>query len=113
VTKVLTTPDAGDRCRWCGRPLPDPAATGRPRTYCRSTCRQRDYEARRRAGELGLSEGELVMTRTELESLQDQLYILESAVQDVERDLAGSPTKKDYEDAIAWLLDAARPLFHR
>lgn len=53
------------------------------------------------------------MTRTELESLQDQLYILESAVQDVERDLAGSPTKKDYEDAIAWLLDAARPLFHR
>ena len=60
-----------------------------------------------------MSEGELVMTRSELESLQDQLYVLEAAVEDVERDLQGSPTKKDYEEAVAWLLDAAKPLFHR
>ena len=36
---------------------------GRPRRYCKTSCRQRDYEARRRAAELGLSEGELVVTR--------------------------------------------------
>jgi hypothetical protein len=53
------------------------------------------------------------MTRSELESLQDQLYVLEAAAEDVERDLQGSPTKKDYEEAVAWLLDAAKPLFHR
>ena len=53
------------------------------------------------------------MTRDELHALQDQLYILEAAIEDVERDLAGSPTKRDYEDAVAWLLDAARPLLDR
>jgi len=53
------------------------------------------------------------MTRAELELLQDQLYVLEAAVEDVERDLAGAPTKKDYEEAVAWIIDAARPLFRR
>lgn len=50
------------------------------------------------------------MTRQELESLYDQLYVLEAAIEDVERDLAGSPSKQDYADAVAWLLQAARPL---
>ena len=77
VTKPARTRQAGDRCRWCGRPLPSAAPTGRPRAYCRRACRQRDYEARQRARELGLSEGELVMTRAELDGLRDQLYVLE------------------------------------
>ena len=50
------------------------------------------------------------MTRQELESLYDQLYVLEAAIEDVERDLAGSPSKQDYADAVTWLLQAARPL---
>jgi hypothetical protein len=58
-----------------------------------------------------LSEGELVMTRAELDGLRDQLYVLESAVEDVERDLAASPTKRDLLDAVLWIIDAARPLF--
>lgn len=98
------------KCRWCSRPLPPPAATGRPRRYCRAVCRQRDFEARQRAAEIGLTETELVMTRQELDELHDQLYVLEAAVEDVERDLAGSATKQDYADAVAWLLQAARPL---
>ena len=57
---------------------------GRPRRYCRQSCRQRDYEARRRSAELGLSEGELVVTRAELESVRDRLYVLLCAVEDVE-----------------------------
>ena len=73
-------------------------------------CRQRDFEARQRSAEVGLTETELVVTRSELESLYDQLYVLEAAVEDVERDLAGSPSKQDYADAVAWLLQAARPL---
>ncbi len=48
------------RCEWCGRRFDVAAgATGRPRKYCRQACRQRDYEARRRAAELGLTESEL------------------------------------------------------
>jgi hypothetical protein len=63
-----------------------------------------------RARDLGLSEDELVMTRAELEALRDQLYMLEAAVEDVERDLSSSPTKQDLHDAVAWLIEAARPL---
>jgi hypothetical protein len=91
--------------------LPPPAATGRPRRYCRAVCRQRDFEARQRAAEVGLTETELVMTRSQLDELYDQLYVLEAAVEDVERDLgSGLPSKQDYADAVAWLLQAAKPL---
>jgi hypothetical protein len=57
-----------------------------------------------------LSESELVVARQELDALHDALYMLEAAVEDVERDLRTSSTKRDYEEAVAWLLDAARPL---
>jgi hypothetical protein len=90
--------------------LPKPAATGRPRQYCRQACRQRDYEARQRSSEAGLSEAELIVTRQELDELHDLLYVLECAVDDVDRDLQGSPTKQDLTEAVAWLLQAAKPL---
>jgi hypothetical protein len=98
------------RCAWCRRPLPQPAASGRPRRYCRRSCRQRAFEHRRRVEELGLSEAELVVTRRDLDALHDALYVLEAAVEDVERDLAASRTRTDLEAALAWLLSAARPL---
>lgn len=62
---------------------------------------------------MGLSERELVVTRAELDELNDLLYVLETAVEDVEADLAGSPTKAEYADAVRWLLDAAKPLVAR
>jgi hypothetical protein len=60
-----------------------------------------------------LSDAELVVTREELDALHDQLYVLEAAVEDVERDLASSTTKQDYVEALEWLLDACRPLTSR
>jgi hypothetical protein len=86
------------------------AGPGRPRLYCRRSCRQRDYEARRRSGELGLSERELVVTRAELDALYDQLYVLEAAIEDVERDVADAAGEKDVRRALDWLLEAARPV---
>jgi hypothetical protein len=83
---------------------------GRPREFCRRSCRQRDYEARQRASEVGLSEHELVLTRQAMDELRDRIYVLECAMEDVERDLAGTPTKAEYQDAVGWLLDAARPV---
>jgi hypothetical protein len=102
-----------DRCRWCGRKIAERAPTGRRREFCKRSCRQRDYEARRRADELGLSESELVVARRELDELYDRLYVLECAVEDVERDTAGQPTKHDLASALAWLLEAAKPLAGR
>jgi hypothetical protein len=58
----------------------------------------------------GLSDAELIVARGRLDELHDRLYVLEAAVEDVERDLAGDPDVADYRDAIGWLLDAARPL---
>jgi hypothetical protein len=62
---------------------------------------------------VGLSEHELIVARRELDELYDRLYMLEAAIEDVDRDLAGSPAPQDYRDAVAWLLDAARPVVEK
>jgi hypothetical protein len=87
------------------------AGPGRPAQYCRRSCRQREYEANRRSKELGLGETELVMARSELDQLRDALYVLEAAVEDVDRDLeesGGDP--QEVRRSLDWLLTAARPL---
>lgn len=90
--------------------LPARKGPGRPREFCGGACRQQDYLRRLRASDAGLAEHELIVTREELDDLYDRLYVLEAAVQDVEQDLAGEPTLEDYRDAVAWLLEAAKPL---
>lgn len=83
---------------------------GRPRSFCRRSCRQRAYEARQRSAAQQLDESELVATRTALETVRDQLFVLRCAVDDVQRDLAGVPTTQERAEALTWLLDACRPL---
>jgi hypothetical protein len=108
---------SGDRrCRWCSRPFAAVKGPGRPREYCRRSCRQRHYEARRRAAEVGLGEAELIVARTELDALNDRLYELEAAIEDVDRDLKAAgpkPDAKTVREALDWLLTAARPLVGR
>ena len=104
------------RCRWCRRALPERSGRGRPREFCSSRCRQWDWVARQRAHELALSDGELVIAKTTLDELHDELYVLACAVDDVERDLAAAgpkPTAADLRQSLDWLLDAARPLRDR
>ena len=83
----MTLLAADTRCQWCGRLYETKPGPGRPRLYCKRSCRQRDYEARRRAAELGLDEDELIMTRQELNELRDRLYVLAETIKDVEKDL--------------------------
>lgn len=66
--------------------------------------------ARQRSAELGLGEAELIVTRGALDDLRDRLYVLEAAVEDVDRDLAAATSKQDLRDALEWLLAASRPL---
>ena len=49
------------RCHWCRWVLPPPAKTGRPRKYCKQSCRQWDWVARQRSRELDIGENELVI----------------------------------------------------
>jgi hypothetical protein len=101
------------RCRWCRRALPERRGRGRPREFCSQRCRQWDWVARQRAGELELSEGELVVARSALDELHDQLYVLACAVADTDSDLAaadGKPNATELRRMLDWLLEAARPL---
>jgi hypothetical protein len=97
-------------CRWCGRPVPARSGPGRPPEYCRRSHRQRDYESRRRAAELGLSETEIVLTRASINSLNDQIYVLECAISDIEKDLADDDGPASVRRCLEWVLEAARPL---
>ena len=91
--------------------MPERAGPGRPRLFCGQSCKQRDYEARKRSAELGLSESELVMTRDELERLRDAMYVVEAAVEDVDRDLAAAGADPaEVKRSLDWLLQAVRPL---
>ncbi|MET0728298.1 MAG: hypothetical protein ABWZ76_08385 [Acidimicrobiales bacterium] len=106
----MTKSRVGQRCRWCGRGFELRAGPGRPREFCRPACRQADYSARQRSAEAGLSEAELIVTRAALDDLRDRLYVLETAIEDVDRDLAEADGEQDLRDALTWLLAAARPL---
>jgi hypothetical protein len=51
------------------------------------------------------------MARTELEELRDALYVVEAAVEDVERDVtAAGDDPTELRAALTWLLEAVRPL---
>jgi hypothetical protein len=103
-------PEGAGRCRWCQRPLAERTGPGRPRQYCRQSCRQRDYEARRLAAERGLDEGEIIVTRARLDTLRDKLWVLACAIQDVDGDVARASGPADDQAALAWVMEAARPL---
>ena len=55
------------------------------------------------------------MARSELDALRDALYVLEAAVEDVQRDVEDAgDDPAELRRALSWLLDAARPLLdHR
>lgn len=99
-----------ERCRWCGRRLPDRVGRGRPRRFCRQGCRQQAHIARKFAAAHGLGDNDVVIDRSRLEDLQGTLYCLQAAIEDVDRDLAGTPSHAEVNEALRWLLDNARPV---
>jgi hypothetical protein len=92
------------RCGWCRRVLPQQGSVGRPRLYCGQACRQRAYEQRNASAKAGLSEDVVLVTRTELDGLQDRLYQLRCALEDVQTLLGERPTKAELEASIGELL---------
>ncbi|HUF98634.1 MAG TPA: hypothetical protein VMM60_10940 [Ilumatobacter sp.] len=114
--RAVTAGDEPVRCGWCRRVVSRTAGRGRPKKFCSQKCRQWNWVAQQRAHELELSEHELIITRTELDSLHDDLYVLACAVEDTERDLAAfdaPPTATELQNLLDWLLDSARPLRNR
>ncbi len=50
----------------------------------------------------------MIVDRLVLEDLQDRLYCLQAALEDVERDLEVSREPSDVDAALAWLMSNAR-----
>jgi hypothetical protein len=92
------------RCGWCRRVLPQQSSVGRPRLYCGQACRQRAYEQRNATAKAGLSADVVVVTRAELDGLQDRLYQLRCALEDVQTLLTERPTKAELERSLAELV---------
>ncbi len=66
--------------------------------------------ARRLAATHGLGDDDLVISRIALDELQSRLYCLQAAIEDVDRDLDQATGPQDVAEALAWLLDNARPV---
>jgi hypothetical protein len=92
------------RCGWCRRVLPQQGSVGRPRLYCGQACRQRAYEQRSATAKAGLPGDVVLVTRAELDGLQDRLYQLRCALEDVQTLLTERPTKAELERSLADLL---------
>jgi hypothetical protein len=89
------------RCGWCRRVLPQQGSVGRRRQYCGQACRQRAYEQRSATARAGLPEDVVVVTRAELDGLQDRLYQLRCALEDVQTLLTEKPTKAELVRSLA------------
>ena len=94
----------GRRCAWCRSVLQVTESVGRPRLYCGQACRQRAYEQRSATAKAGLSADVVLVTRAELDGLQDRLYQLRCAIEDVQTLLTEKPTKAELERSLADLV---------
>ena len=106
VTVTLLRTRRIEACAWCGRPLPVsvPGRAGRPREYCRRSCRQRAYENRSSQRVRHADEADLADERAAKEHVLDRLDVLARTLGDLERLEEGD----DREQVLAWLVDAAR-----
>lgn len=98
-------------CQWCGRPVVQPDS-GRRRKYCRRSCRQRAYEHRQWAKQIGIPEGSLVLTETEAESLSERVYLLRCAAEDLQTAVAEGASGDELTGLAADLVAAAREAEH-
>ncbi len=95
------------RCGWCRRVLPQAGSVGRPRMYCGQACRQRAYEQRSATAKAGLADDVVLVKRAELDGLQDRLFQLRCALEDVQTLLGERHTKAELEQSLADLLHSS------
>ena len=97
-------------CAWCGRQLPDDGRIGRPRRYCAQPCRQRAYERRMAVQRGGLPEDAVVLSATELADLQDRLFQLRCAAEDVVTAVEDGATGTELRGLAGQLVNTAHDL---
>ncbi len=84
LSRPLTKMREG-RCEWCQQSLGALNEKGRRRRYCSQSCRQRAYQSRKRSRQLGLGEGELIVSSLLLARMNRRLQALDEALSEAER----------------------------
>jgi hypothetical protein len=90
--------------------LPEQPRLGRTRRYCAQACRQRAYEQRHLLGRAGLPGDAVVVARRDLDDLQDRLYQLRCAVEDVSTALCERAGRAELEGVARNVVAAAGDL---
>ena len=90
------------RCGWCGEAFVQ-HPKGRPRRWCKQSCRQRAFEARKYSQRLGVDDAALMVDRHQYELLLDRRYEVVMAVRDIRKDQNGDQTGRPPEQ-LDWLL---------
>ncbi|OQO95129.1 hypothetical protein B1813_01125 [Saccharomonospora piscinae] len=91
-------------CGWCGRRVDQAGSVGRRRRYCGQACRQRAYERRAAVERSGLPGDAVVLSTGEIAALQDRLFQLRCAAEDVAtaaREGAGARELRVMADELA------------
>ncbi|WP_461145017.1 hypothetical protein [Salinifilum aidingensis] len=70
-------------CSWCGQRVASSGKQGRPKQYCTRSCRQRAYERRTAVQRGGLPEDAVVLSAGELADLQDRVFQVRCAAEDI------------------------------
>lgn len=76
-----------DRCAHCGRGFAVHAGPGRPAKYCRRSCRQRAFEARRHVGDQAWVEGRLIEISGQLAEREDAVDRVREIIGELRVDL--------------------------
>jgi hypothetical protein len=97
-------------CGWCGLRLPHEGKVGRPRRYCNQSCRQRAYERRSAVQRGGLPEDAVVLSAAELTDLQDRLFQLRCAAEDLVTATEDGAAPHELKDLAAQVVRTAHGL---
>lgn len=97
-------------CGWCGARLGSNGRVGRRRRYCGHSCRQRAYERRAAVQRGGLPEDAVVLSADELSALQDRLFQLRCAAEDVVTAVGDGARPAELRELADELARAARDI---
>lgn len=113
-TAEFRRPVPARHCGWCGGRLPEgdkiSGKVGRPRRYCAQSCRQRAYERRAAVQRGGLPEDAVVLSSVELADLQDRLFQLRCAAEDVVTATEDGAEPSELRSLAARVLESAASL---
>lgn len=73
-------------CEHCGRGFERPVGVGRPRRYCRRSCRQRAYERRRHDGDQAWGDRRIIELGRQLAAHEDAIDRVRWLADQLDRD---------------------------